>query len=246
MRSRRRERFVSLIAIISLVGVMIGTFALTVVLSVMSGFQEDLRNRLLSFNPHITVEKTGAPAASLDTLQRRIAALPGVMGVAPFIASQVMAVSTTASGAPGFVSGGTLRGVVPENNPVLTELDRTLTAGSLAVLAENHPVTITVHGKQRKVELPGAIIGKSLAGELGLKLGDPIVVISPASLGAGAGTPRLRRFVVGGLFYSGMYEFDSSLIFVALKDGAALLADDPQLESGLEVRVRDLFAAPAI
>jgi lipoprotein-releasing system permease protein len=243
MRSRRRERFVSLIAIISLIGVMIGTFALTVVLSVMSGFQEDLRNRLLSFNPHITVERTGAPAAGLDALQARIAALPGVAGVAPFIASQVMAVSTTANGAPGFVSGGTLRGVVPENNPVLTELDRTLTAGSLAVLAENHPVTITVHGQQRKVELPGAIIGKSLAVELGLKLGDPIVVISPASLGAGAGTPRLRRFVVGGLFYSGMYEFDSSLIFVALKDGAALLADDPQLESGLE---RDLFAAPAI
>ncbi len=246
MRSRRRERFVSLIAIISLIGVTIGTFALTVVLSVMSGFQEDLRNRLLSFNPHITVEKIGAPAAGLDALQARIAAMPGVAGVAPFISSQVMAVSTTASGAPGFVSGGTLRGVVPGNNPVLTELDRTLTAGSLAALAENHPVTITVHGQQRKVELPGAIIGKSLAIELGLKLGDPMVVISPASLSAGAGTPRLRRFVVGGFFYSGMYEFDSSLIFVALKDGAALLADDPQPESGLEVRVRDLFAAPAI
>ena len=246
MRSRRRERFVSLIAIISLIGVTIGTFALTVVLSVMSGFQEDLRNRLLSFNPHITVEKTGAPAAGLDALRARIAAMPGVAGVAPFIASQVMAVSTTASGAPGFVSGGTLRGVVARNNPVLTELDLTLTAGSLATLAENHPVTVTVRGQPHNVELPGAIIGKSLAFELGLKLGDPMVVISPASLGAGAGTPRLRRFVIGGFFYSGMYEFDSSLIFVALKDGAALLADDPQLERGLEVRVRDLFAAPAI
>ncbi len=246
MRSRRRERFVSLIAIISLIGVTIGTFALTVVLSVMSGFQEDLRNRLLSFNPHITVEKTGAPAAGLDALRARIAAMPGVAGVAPFIASQVMAVSTTASGAPGFVSGGTLRGVVARNNPVLTELDLTLTAGSLATLAENHPVTVTVRGQPHNVELPGAIIGKSLAFELGLKLGDPMVVISPASLGAGAGTPRLRRFVIGGFFYSGMYEFDSSLIFVALKDGEALLADDQQLERGLEVRVRDLFAAPAI
>ncbi len=246
LRSRRRERFVSLIAIISLVGVTIGVFALTVVLSVMSGFQEDLRNRLLSFNPHITVERTGPPAAGLDALRARIAALPGVVGVAPFIASQVMAVSTTSTGAPGFVSGGTLRGVIAEHNPVLVELDRTLTAGSLATLERPHPVTITVHGKPREVELPGAIIGKSLAFELGLRLGDPMVVISPASLGAGAGAPRLRRFVVGGFFYSGMYEFDSSLIFVALKDGAALLADDPQLESGLEVRVRDLFAAPAI
>ena len=246
MRSRRRERFVSLIAIISLAGVMIGTFALTVVLSVMSGFQENLRNRLLSFNPHITVEHTGLSSAPLTALSARIAGMPGVVGVAPFIASQVMAVSTTSGGAPGFVSGGTLRGVVAGRNPVLTELDRTLTAGSLATLARPHPVTITVHGKKRTVELPGAIIGKDLAANLGLRLGDPLVVISPASLGAGAGEPRLRRFVVGGFFYSGMYEFDASLIFVALKDGAALLADDPQLESGLEVRVRDLFAAPAI
>ena len=233
MRSRRRERFVSLIAIISLAGVMIGTFALTVVLSVMSGFQENLRNRLLSFNPHITVEHTGVSPASLTELRARIARLPGVVGVAPFISSQVMVVSTTSGGAPGFVSGGTLRGVVAGRNPVLTELDRTLTAGSLATLARPHPVTITVHGKKRTVELPGAILGKDLAANLGLRLGDPLVVISPASLGAGAGEPRLRRFVVGGFFYSGMYEFDASLIFVALKDGAAPLADDPQLESGL-------------
>lgn len=246
MRSRRRERFVSLIAIISLAGVTIGTFALTVVLSVMSGFQENLRNRLLSFNPHITVEHTGLSSAPLTALSARIAGMPGVVGVAPFISSQVMAVSTTSGGAPGFVSGGTLRGVVAGHNPVLNELDRTLTAGSLATLTRPHPVTITVHGKKRTVELPGAILGKDLASNLGLGLGDPLVVISPASLGAGAGEPRLRRFVVGGFFYSGMYEFDSSLIFVALKDGAALLADDPQLESGLEVRVRDLFAAPAI
>jgi lipoprotein-releasing system permease protein len=72
------------------------------------------------------------------------------------------------------------------------------------------------------------------------------VLISPASLGSGIGAPRLRRFVVGGLFHSGMFQFDSSLIFASLKDARALLADDPQLESGLEVRVRNLFDAPAI
>jgi lipoprotein-releasing system permease protein len=107
-------------------------------------------------------------------------------------------------------------------------------------------VSIVDHGKKRTVELPGAIVGKELALQLGLRPGDPVILISPASLGAGAGTPRLRRFVVGGFFYSGMYEFDSSLIFVGLKDGEALLADDPQLESGLEVRVANLFDAPAI
>jgi lipoprotein-releasing system permease protein len=246
LRARRRQRFVSLIAVISLVGVTIGTFALTVVLSVMSGFQEDLRDRLLSFNPHVTVEHTGVNSGDLPALQRRIAALPGVVGVAPFIASQVMMVSTTSMGAPGYVAGGTLRGVVAHDNPVLTELHRTLTAGSLAGLDRTYPFVLNDHGKKRTVQLPGAIIGKSLAFDLGLQMGDALVVISPASLGAGAGTPRLRRFVVNGFFYSGMYEFDAALIFVALKDGQALLADDPQLERGLEVRVGNLFDAPAI
>jgi lipoprotein-releasing system permease protein len=246
LRARRRQRFVSLIAIISLVGVMIGTFALTVVLSVMSGFQEDLRDRLLSFNPHITVEHTGAESGDLTALQAHIAALPGILGVAPFISSQVMMVSTIGAGVPGYVAGGTLRGVIARDNPVLTELDRTLTAGNLAALDRTYPVELLDHGKKRIVQLPGAIIGKSLAFDLGVRIGDALVVISPASLSAGAGAPRLRRFVVSGFFYSGMYEFDSALIFVALKDGQALLADDPQLERGLEVRVQNLFDAPAI
>jgi lipoprotein-releasing system permease protein len=246
LRARRRQRFVSLIAVISLVGVMIGTFALTVVLSVMSGFQEDLRDRLLSFNPHITVEHTGVETGDLTALKGRIAALPGVVGVAPFISSQVMMVSTIGAGVPGYVAGGTLRGVVARDNPVLTELDRTLIAGNLAALDRTYPFELLDHGKKRIVQLPGAIIGKSLAFDLGLRIGDALVVISPASLSAGAGAPRLRRFVVSGFFFSGMYEFDSALIFVALKDGQALLADDPQLERGLEVRVQNLFDAPAL
>jgi lipoprotein-releasing system permease protein len=246
LRARRRERFVSLIAMISLAGVAIGTFALTVVLSVMSGFQEDLRARLLAFNPEITIEKTAAGPADLDGLARRIAAMPSIVGVAPFISSQVMAVSTTPSGLPSYVSGGELRGVIVKDNPVLTDLKSTLRAGSLGALDRTFPVTVVNGGKRRIVDLPGAIIGKSLAQQLGLRLGDPMIVISPASLGAGAGAPRLRRFVVAGYFYSGMYEFDSTLIFTGLREGRALLADDPQLGSGLEVRVRNLFDAPAI
>ncbi|HJU28815.1 MAG TPA: ABC transporter permease [Candidatus Binataceae bacterium] len=246
LRARRRERFVSLIALISLAGVAIGTFALTVVLAVMSGFQEDLRARLLAFNPEITIEKTAPGPADFDGLARKIAAMPDVVAVAPFISSQVMAVSTTPSGSPSYVSGGQLRGVIGKDNPVLIDLKSTLRAGSVDALDRSFPVTVVNGGKRRMVDLPGAIIGKSLAEELGLRLGEPMIVISPASLGPGAGAPRLRRFVVGGYFYSGMYEFDSSLIFTGLKEGRALLADDPQLESGLEVRVRNLFDAPAI
>jgi len=205
-----------------------------------------LRDRLLAFNPHITVEGTAESAGGIDALRRQIAAMPGVVGVAPFITSQVLAVSTTPGGLPGYVSGGELRGVMPRDNPVLSELSKTLTAGSLEVLDQMHPVTVIDQGQKRTVELPGAIVGKALALDLGLRTGDAVILISPASIGTGAGAPRLRRFVVGGFFYSGMYEFDSSLIFVGIKDGETLLADDPQLEAGLEVRVRDLFEAPAI
>jgi lipoprotein-releasing system permease protein len=246
LRARRRERFVSLIAFISLAGVTLGTFTLTSMLSVMSGFQEDLRNRLLAFTPQVTVERTDGAIFNPAELERKIASMPEVAAVAPFVTSQVMAVATTGSGVPGYVAGGVLRGVVARDNAVLDELRSTLQAGSLAGLDTPHRVTITEHGAQRQVDLPGAIVGRTLAAELGLRVGDPVVLISPASLGAGIGPPRLKRFVVAGYFYSGMYEFDSSLVFVALKDGRALLADDPNLESGLELRLHNLFDAPAV
>jgi lipoprotein-releasing system permease protein len=246
LRARRRERFVSVIGVISLAGVALGTFALTATLSVMSGFQEDLRGRLLAFTPQITVERSDGRVWDAAELKRRISALAGVVAVAPFVSSQVMAVADSSTGNPSYVSGGMLRGVVAGNNPVLTELKHTLRQGSLAALEQDHKVQLIENGAPREVELPGAIIGRTLAFDLGLRVGDPLVLISPASLAAGVGGPRLRRFVVVGFFYSGMYEFDSSLIFVAIKDARALLADAPQLDSGLELRVADLFEAPAI
>lgn len=248
LRARRRERFVSLIAVISLAGITLGTFALTVALSVMSGFQVDLRKRLLAFTPQVTVQRSDGLVWKAGDLARQIAAIPGVVAVAPFMTSQVMAVSETASGAPAYVSGGVLRGVtVGSSNPVLTELRDTLESGNLASLDQMHQVQVTGNGATRAVDLPGAIIGKSLAFDLGLRVGDPVVLISPASLGTGGiGGPRLRRFMVTGFFHSGMYEFDSTLVFVALKNGRALLADDPEMESGLELRLANMFDAPAV
>ena len=246
LRARRRERFVSLIAIISLAGVTLGSFALSVALSVMSGFEIDLRARLLAFTPQITIERSDGAVWNPADLQQKLAAIPQVSAVAPFVTSQVMAVSSTDSGAPGLVSGGILRGVQPHDNPVLTELKKTLESGTLADLETTHPVTVVDKGVKRQVELPGAILGKSLAFELGVRPGDPVILISPASLGAGIGPPRLKRFIVTGFFHSGMFDYDSTLIFVALKDGRALLADDASLESGLEVRLVNMFDAPAM
>jgi lipoprotein-releasing system permease protein len=247
LRARRRERFVSIIAIISLAGVTLGTFALTVALSMMSGFQVDLRQRLLSFTPQIVVERTDGQVWNPAALQSQIAAMPGVVAVAPFVTSQVMAVGSTPNGAPSYMAGGMLRGVIAKDNPVLTELQSTLQAGTVASLAETHPVEVTENGVKRTVDLPSAIVGRALALDLGApRLGDTVTLISPASLAGAAGGPRLKRFVISGFFYSGMYDFDSTLVFVDLKAGRALLADDPQLESGLEARVKDIFEAPAL
>ena len=105
LRARRRERFVSLIAFISLAGITIGTFPLSLALSVMSGFEKDLRARLLAFTPKITIERTDSGVWNPAELEKKIAAIPGVSASAPFITSQVMAVSSTDSGAPGLVSG---------------------------------------------------------------------------------------------------------------------------------------------
>lgn len=246
LRARRRERFVSLIAIISIVGIAIGTFALSVTLCVMSGFQKDLRARLLAFTPQITIERSDGGVWNPSELEKKVADNPGVAASAPFITSQVMAVSSTDSGAPGLVSGGILRGVEPQDNAILSELKKTLEGGTLQDLETTHPVTIVDKGVKRVVQLPGAIIGRQLALEIGVRPGDPLILISPASLGAGIGPPRLRRFVVTGFFHSGMYDVDSTLIFVNLKDGRALLADDPSLESGLELRLVNMLDAPPI
>jgi len=246
LRARRRVRFVSVIAIISLAGISIGTFTLSVTLSVMSGFEKDLRGRLLAFTPQVTVERSDGGVWNPAELEKKIAAIPGVVAWAPYVTSQVMAVSSTDSGAPGLVSGGILRGVEPHNNAVLKELKDTLEYGTLADLETTHPVTIVDKGVKRVVQLPGVILGKSLAFALGVRPGDAVILISPTSLGAGIGPPRLKRFVVTGFFHSGMYDFDTTLAFVALKDGRALLADDASLESGLELRLVDMFDAPAI
>ena len=246
LRSRRRERFISLIALISLAGVTLGTFTLTVVLSVMSGFEEDLHRRLLAFNPHITVEKTDQSAWEPGMLQRRLAAIPGVAGVEPFVSAQVMAVSGTSGSSAGYVSGAVMRGVVAQDNPVLIQLADALTGGSLETLAVRHQVSVPDRGIERTVSLPGVIIGKSLASDLGLHLGDTMTVISPTSFGAAANVPRLERFVVGAFFYSGMAEYDSSMIYVSLKDARLLLGAEGDLESGLELRVKRLFDAPEI
>jgi lipoprotein-releasing system permease protein len=245
LRARRRERFVSLIAVISLAGVMLGTFALTVDLAVMSGFEEDLHQRLLAFTPHLTIQtpQGQAPASSLID---RVKALPGVLGVAPYVSGQVLLASAETATSAGYVkSGAVMRGVQAPQNPVLAELAKALTPGALAALGAMHPITEGTGAQRREVDLPGVILGKSLASDLDAEIGRVITIISPSSFGA-ADIPRLKRFVVVGFLHSGMAEYDASLLFVNITQARALAGDSPQFERGLELRLSNILDAPAM
>ncbi len=246
LRARRKERFVSIIALISLGGVVIGTFALSTVLSVMSGFEHDLRRRLLAFNPHILIQQNAGSEEELDKLASRIAQLPGVKGVAPYVSSQVMVASIGAQNVPGYMSGGLARGVQRGKNPTLDELRRALVEGSLESLGMPFSVAEGKGNEERKVALDGVIMGDGLASELGLHLGDPVTLISPASLQAGGMMPRLKRYAVTGLFHSGLDEYDAVLVFMSLKDARLLFDGEAQLEKGLQVQLNDLFEAPVL
>src|SRR5207248_1626361 len=137
-------------------------------------------------------------------------------------------------------------GVIAPENPVLAQLSEALTPNALAALGSLHRITEGAGAQRRKVNLPAAILGKSLAADLDVRIGDVITVISPSSLGGAADTPRLKRFVVAGLLHSGMAEYDASLMFVNLSQARALAADSPQFENGLEVRLSNILDAPAM
>ncbi len=247
LRARRKERFVSLIAAISLAGVMLGTFALSVDLSVMSGFEEDLHQRLLAFTPHLTIQAPAGRPLDSAALEARLRTLSGVVGTAPYISGQVLLASAETATSGGYVkSGAVMRGVVAPQNPVLADMAQALTPNALAALGSLHPVTVGSGAQRRTVDLPAVILGKSLAADLDVGPGDIVTVISPTSFGAAADVPRLKRFVVGGLLHSGMAEYDASLLFVNLQQAQALAGDSPQFEHGVEVRLADVLQAQAM
>jgi lipoprotein-releasing system permease protein len=247
LRARRKERFVSLIALISLAGVMLGTFALSVDLAVMSGFEEDLHQRLLNFTPHVTIETPQLEAPAEAALQARIRSIPGVAGVAPYLSGQVLLASGANALSPGYVkSGAVMRGVVAPQNPVLANLSRAMTPGALEALGSLHQISEGVGAGERNVDLPAVILGSALAEELDVHSGDTVTVISPTSFGVATEVPRLRRFVVGGMLHSGMAEYDNGLLFVNLRQAVALAGDSLQFEHGLEVRLTHVMDAPAM
>jgi lipoprotein-releasing system permease protein len=232
VRARSSKFFVSFITWASLVGVCVGVAALIVILSVMNGFESELRERLLALNAQVRI--TAAPAAhgaaAAPTQQewqraaQQVAAVRGVADVAPFAELQALAMRR-----PEMLPV-LLRGIDPRAAASVTELGQAITQGHLSDLTP---------GSDR------VIVGEVIAERLGLGPGDPLTVLVPTVSREGTPVPKLREFTVAGVFEAGLPDSDTTLVFAHLADVRALSAAAAASE-GLRVRVHDVFAAPEV
>lgn len=233
LHARRRETFISLITVISVLGVMIGVMTLNVVMAVMTGFEEVLRDRLLGINAHVALVKPGDYLTGYQSLIDRVMEVNGVLAAAPSVYGQVMVTSG------GRVSGVVVRGIDPDRINGVIDIQRYIKEGSLQALKT--PRVLQVEG--RPVSLPGAILGKRLAGQLRVMVGDPIQVVSPLGTPTAMGViPKVRRFVVAGLFDSGMHEYDNTLVYMNLSD-AQRFFELGDAATSIEIRVQDVYQA---
>lgn len=230
LRARRQETFISLITVISVLGVMIGVMTLNVVMAVMTGFEETLRDRLLGINAHIALLKSGDQLSEYEDLLQRVTKQKGVVAASPAIYGQVMLTSGSR------VSGVVVRGVDPDRVNAVVDLQRYMKQGSIAGLKQQNPVQV----QDRTIMLPAVIMGERLAAQLGVFVGSPIQVVSPLGSPTAIGViPKVRRFVVTGLLNTGMSEIDSTLVFMGLAD-AQKFFELGDAVSNIEIRVDDV------
>jgi lipoprotein-releasing system permease protein len=227
--ARRKQAFISLISFISTLGVAVGVMALILALALMTGLQGELRNRIVGSAAHVYVWKVGGggiTAPEQDT--RRVRALPHVMGAAPVVLGKALVDSGREQ---AFI---TIKGVDPELEPTVTDVGRSMQQGSISALA------------QRSGDLPdGIVIGRDLASQLSVSVGDDVSVLTPEGTLSPMGMiPRSRRFRVVGIFRLGLYEFDSAYGYVNIDVARRLLnRDTPDY---IEARVDDMYAAPRL
>jgi lipoprotein-releasing system permease protein len=225
LRSTHRRGFVSFVALMSVLGLMLGVATLITVLSVMNGFERELRNRILSVTSHGTLSGIEGSIADWRAIQRAALKQPGVQAAVPYIEEQAM----LSNGVN--VAGATVRGVLPDEERKATGLAQRLKTGRLEDLE------------------PGQyhiILGSALARELHAKVGGQVVLIAPDGTATPTGVvPRMRRFLVTGIFESGMYEFDRGLALVHITDAARLFKLGDKV-SGIRLALNDPLQAPRL
>ncbi len=230
--AKRKQAFISVISLVSTIGVTVGVMAVIIALAVMTGLQQTLRDRILGSQPHIYVSKPGG----IEHVPQDLAAvrsIPHVTAVAPAILGKALISSAHYE---DFIS---VKGIDPALEPGITDIARTMQQGSLAALAQ----ATTAPGDEAAID--GIVLGKDLAETLGVKLGDSVRLTTPEGRLSPFGmSPSVRRLRVVGVFSLGLYEFDSSYGFIAL-DVAERIFDRPRPDY-IQVHVDDIYAAPKI
>lgn len=230
LKAKRKQTFVSLITLISIAGVTVGVTALIVVLAVMNGFKEDLRDKIIGVTSHVVVSRFDGNIPNYLKVSAKVEQVHGVVAATPFIYTQAMIKSRQG------ISGAVLRGIDPETAGKVINLAKNMRSGSLQELAaEEKP------GGTRAT--PGIILGNELARNLGVSRGEPLTVISPLGRLTPLGqVPRSQTFRVAGIFDSGMYEYDSTIAYVSLWAAQRFLGIGNRA-TGIEVRVEDIYEA---
>ncbi|MBQ9407500.1 MAG: lipoprotein-releasing ABC transporter permease subunit [Desulfovibrio sp.] len=226
--SRRKQTFIHIISVMSILGVALGVGALVVVLGVYNGLTTDMRDKILGANAHAIVMAYVPSAFEHHAdVTEEARTVDGVTGATPFIYTEVML------SAGGGVKGIVLRGIDPQSAPKVLTMLKQLRSGSTASLQRD--------------DVPGIIIGEELAKRLGLVLGSRVNLLSPSGQKTATGyAPRIRSFAVAGIFKTGMFEYDSSLAFVTLQAARDVLGLPPGYITGVELTVADLFSADRI
>lgn len=228
LKAKRKQTFISVISLISVLGVMVGVMALIVVLSVMNGFREDLMAKILGVNSHLMVVSYQGNYSDHKKVAEKTMEIEGVLATTPYIYAPVMVDSM------GYTSGAYLRGVESSTVSEVIEVESMIKEGDLASLDKTHD------------GLSGIIIGFELAKIIGIRIGDSLSVISPQGKLTPMGrTPNSRKFRVTGIFDSGMYEYDSRLLLMSLENTQDFLGMGNRI-SGIEVKVNDVYKADKI
>ncbi|AEB10535.1 lipoprotein-releasing ABC transporter permease subunit [Desulfobacca acetoxidans] len=229
LKAKRREKFISLISFISIAGVAVGVMALLVVIGVMTGFDQDLKRKILSVNAHVILIKPGYSIVDYDALVKKVEAVPGVASAKPFIYTQVM------FSGPNNISGGVIRGL---------DLASIHQGGPAAI--EVRDGSFTTLDKVQPAELPSVAVGNELAKNIGVRVGSQIKIISPLGTLTPMGRiPRVKNFQVGAIFHSGMFEFDNTLVYASIPQVQEYLGLGDKV-TGLEIRVDDIYAADTV
>ncbi|HEY3300796.1 MAG TPA: lipoprotein-releasing ABC transporter permease subunit [Methylophilaceae bacterium] len=224
-RAKRQNHFISFISLTSMIGIGLGVAALIVVLSVMNGFQEELRARILGVASHVQITGENNQLANWQNLSAKVDKAPHVQAVAPFIMAQGMLSNGQA------VQGAIVRGVLPSTEVNVSDLSAHMKAGSLDNLQAGDF---------------GIVLGVELAQSLGVILGDKVVLLAPQGQFTPTGVvPRIKQFTVVGLFQVGMYEYDAGLALIHIDDAAKLYRMNDKV-SGVRLKLDDLFKAPTV